>query len=148
MFDSAEIRMVSALHLHGTVLWGIYPVLHALDVYEPQGLPELRWQLGAQLLRIEKPAARVGGRSADIFKLKREASSKHGDRAAKELYFASLKVFVSFILIQALNYPFLSINIVVAITFGKSILTITLLLLSLLNILSSPPLYYAKSVEQ
>ena len=134
LFDSAQMGMVSALDLHGTVLRGIYPALHALDVYEPQGLQELRWQLGAQLLRTEKPAACVGGISANIFKLKREASSRHGDRAAKKLYFASLKVFVSFILTLALNYPFFSVNIVVAITFRKSILTITLLLLSLLKL--------------
>lgn len=121
------------------------PCPPALDAYERQGLQELRWQLGARHLRTEKPTARVGGKSADIFKLEREASSRHGDTAAKKLYFASLKVFVSFILILSFHYPFFYINIIVAITFGKSILTITLLLLSLFNILSSPPLYYAKS---
>jgi len=78
---------------------------------------------------------------------RRRVSSRHSDRTAKKLYFASLKVFVSSILIPALNYPFFSINLVATITSRKSMLTITLLLLSFLNILSPPPLCYAKSVN-
>lgn len=63
-----------------------------------------------------------------------------------KLYFSHrLKAFS---LILALHDPFFSINIVVAITFRKHVRTIILLLLSLLSVLRSPPLYYAKSVEQ